>query len=61
MTSETPFIKLVNDYSKDDFCNDPGDREKAFKALSGAFEEVYEIPYISTPIKKEKEGFDECH
>jgi hypothetical protein len=25
--------------------NDPGDREKAFKALSGAFEEVYEIPY----------------
>jgi hypothetical protein len=40
--------------------NDPGDREKAFKALSGAFEEVYEIPYISTPIKKEKEGFDEC-
>ena len=41
--------------------NDPGDREKAFKALSGAFEEVYEIPYISTPIKKEKEGFDECH
>jgi len=41
--------------------NDPGDREKAFKALSGAFEEVYEIPYISTPIKKEKEEFDECH
>ena len=25
--------------------NDPGDREKAFKALSAAFEEVYEIPY----------------
>jgi hypothetical protein len=24
--------------------NDPGDREKAFKILSGAFEEVYEIP-----------------
>ena len=41
--------------------NDPGDREKAFKALSGAFEEAYEIPYISTPIKKEKEEFDEYH
>jgi hypothetical protein len=25
--------------------NDPGDREKALKILSGAFEEVYEIPY----------------
>ena len=25
--------------------NAPGDREKAFKVLSGAFEEVYEIPY----------------
>ncbi|HEX6552301.1 MAG TPA: hypothetical protein VF026_06035 [Ktedonobacteraceae bacterium] len=25
--------------------NNPGDREKAFKALSVAFEEVYEIPY----------------
>ena len=25
--------------------NDPGDREKAFKTLSEAFEEVYEIPY----------------
>jgi hypothetical protein len=25
--------------------NDPGDRERAFKVLSGAFEEVYEIPY----------------
>jgi hypothetical protein len=25
--------------------NDPGDREKALKALGGAFEEVYEIPY----------------
>jgi hypothetical protein len=25
--------------------NDPGDREKAFKVLSGTFEEVYEIPY----------------
>ncbi len=25
--------------------NDPGDREKAFKVLSGAFEEVYEIPF----------------
>ena len=41
--------------------NDPGDREIAFKAHSGAFEEVYEIPYISTPIKKEKEEFDEYH
>ena len=42
-------------------CNDPGDREKAFKTLSGAFEEVYEIPYISTPVKKEKEESDEYH
>src|SRR5262249_35678729 len=25
--------------------NDPGDREMAFEILSGAFEEVYEIPY----------------
>lgn len=25
--------------------NNPGDREKAFKVLSGAFDEVYEIPY----------------
>jgi len=25
--------------------NAPGDREKALKVLSGAFEEIYEIPY----------------
>src|SRR2546427_1927981 len=31
--------------------NEPGDREKAFKALSAACEEVYDIPYIATPLK----------
>lgn len=41
--------------------NDPGDREKAFKALSVAFEEVYEIPYISTRAREEKEQSDGYH
>lgn len=31
--------------------NAPGDREKAFKVLSGAFEEVYEIPYWEHQIR----------